>query len=208
MDDALFGPHAPFVGTTHFSHRVEKQARQRLENVCLVDDRDLLPSIVNRIVIRELRDAQAAGSCIHAGADRDSVLVITNRDVVLESDIHAFDVLSNRDKVDILVSPARHQGQSRPNIGIEVELLAQSDIRRTIAAADRRLEGPFQCQSCFPDTVEGRGRQGISRVFNAGHSGLAGIPFEGRTERVENANRRIHDFGANTVPFNQGCGNL
>ena len=75
-----------------------------------------------------LLNAVATGACVHARTDGDGMLVIPNRDIVLESDIHAFDVFPNRDKVDILVPATRHEGQRRANIGIKMKLLAQPHV--------------------------------------------------------------------------------
>ena len=66
-----------------------------------------LRPLLERVVERELDDLARSRAGVDAGRNRDRVRIVADRDVVLEGDIKAFEILSHQHDVDIVVSSAR-----------------------------------------------------------------------------------------------------
>src|SRR6185503_13797766 len=102
--------------------------------------------------------------------------IVAERDVMLEANIEAFEILADEDEIDILEAAARYDGAYRPNIGIKPEFLAQPHVDRAIAAADRRGQRAFQRKARAADAVERVLGQRIATLGERGHSGRFFFP--------------------------------
>ena len=93
----------------------QEHAGQRLQHVGLVHQGDLLAAKFYRMFKRIPNDPFGDPS---AGVDAvmrspTGMWVVADRDVVLERDIQAFEVLAHQDQVDILEPAARNQRAGR-----------------------------------------------------------------------------------------------
>ena len=129
IDDSLVHLDPAGVSLADLSRRLQKDTRQRLHDVGLVDDGHLLSAVFQRVVEGKLSNAAAAMSGVHAGTDRDGVRVVADGDEVLEADIQAFEVLPNEHEVDVFESASGNHRLRRPDVREELKLLAKAYVR-------------------------------------------------------------------------------
>ena len=108
--------------------RVEKQPREGLHDVGLVHDRDFLAAGRNRVVKSEFK--QAASTCpgIDAGRHGHGTRVTVDRNVVFVPDVQSFKVLAHHHQVNLVKASARDDGLGGAQVGVELELFAQSHV--------------------------------------------------------------------------------
>ena len=82
---------------------------------------------------------------------------------MLEARVEILGVLAHDDQIDVLEA-ARHAGQvlDRPQVGVEIERLAQPDVDAGEALADRRGHRPLQRDLVPLDRLEQRRRQRLA----------------------------------------------
>jgi hypothetical protein len=131
------------------------------------------------------------------------VRVVADRDVVLEADVQPLEVLAHQHQVDILVAPAGNEGARRPQVGIEVELLAQPHVGGAEAAADRGGERALEREARLADALQGRLGQWIAGFLEPRHSRRLPVVGEGSTDGFEHAERGVEDFGSDAVARNE-----
>ena len=112
------------------------------------------------------------------------------RDVVLDADVQPFGVLADQHEVEVLVAPAGNDRVRRAHVGVEVERLAQRDVDRAVAFADRRLERTLERELGALDRVERRVGNRIAVARDAGHAGDLRVPLDVGARRFEDAHRR------------------
>jgi len=120
---------------------------------------------------------------------------------VLDTGVQVFGVLTDDHKVDVLEPRADpFVGLARAHLGVEVERLPQANVDRAKAAADRRRDRPFDCDSGAPDRVEGLLRQWIAAEL-VHHIGprLLHVPVELDARRLEDAARRLAQLRTGAV---------
>ncbi len=121
--------------------------------------------------------------------------------LVLDPGVEVLGVLADDDQVDV-VEPAAHAGVALAgaDLAVKVELLAERDVDRAEAAADRRCDRPLQRCAGLTDRVEHFGRQRIAAVLlhHIG-AGLADVPLELDAGRLENAPRRFGELRPGAV---------
>jgi hypothetical protein len=104
------------------------------------DDSHFLAAIACCVFKRKFGNALAARSGIDPGADRDSVRVIVNWDVVLKADVEAFGIRSHQHKINGLVASSPNQGSGGPHdSGDESENFVWAELE---AARQRKRTGP------------------------------------------------------------------
>lgn len=98
-----------------------------------------------------LGDAQRGFFCDQLDGLHDSV-----DDLVFDARVFAFGVLADGDDVDVVVERfVALQASARPDVGVQVELLAQGQIQRAMALADGRHERALQADLVAVDRVDG-----------------------------------------------------
>ncbi len=125
---------------------LEKDAGERLHDVCLVHHRNLLARLADGVLEGVLQNTSAAGASVHTRTDGDRMGIAVDRDVVFETDIQALEVLAHHDQIDVVVASARDQRLGRPHIGVELELLPQTHVRRAETPADRGFQRTLERQ--------------------------------------------------------------
>ena len=109
--------------------------------------------------------------------------------------------------IDVLVTPARHHGLGRAQVGVQAELLPQADIHRSEPAADRRRQRALERQPGSADAVDqGRGQR-IAPFLDRCHAPWLTVPLERGAKGIEDADNGLRDLGADTVTRDQGCRN-
>ena len=134
----------------------QEEAVGELHDVRLVDGRDLAAAVAARVVEGELddparprdrdrldRDARVAVAQLAAVLlDPVDQLVGVRRALLeLDAGVEVLGVLADDDQVDVVEARAHASiGLARPHLRVEVERLAQADVDRAEAAADRRRD--------------------------------------------------------------------
>ncbi len=181
----------------------EKNSGQGLHDVGFVDDGDFLAAGGNGVLERELQQAAAALARIDAGGHGHCMRIVVDRDVDLMADIQALEILAHHHQVDVVESAAGNQRAGRTQIRIELELFPQTHIGGSIAAARGGFERTFEGEPSTPDTVQGLGRKGITRCFDALQARDLPFPLKWRTQRRQYTENGVHDFGADPVSGDQ-----
>jgi len=78
---------------------------------------------------RELEQTPAALARVDAGGHRHRMRVVVDADVVLVADVQTLEVLAHDHEVDVVEAAAWNQRARRTQVGVELELLAQSHVR-------------------------------------------------------------------------------
>ena len=125
--------------------------------------------------------------------------------LVLDARVQILRVLADDDDVDVLVAGA-HPGirLARAQARVQLELVAESDVDGAEAGPDRRRDRPLQRDAVLLDRVErlvGERRPGLLHHVDAG---LAHVPVELDSGRLEDASRRLGELGAGPVPGDEG----
>jgi hypothetical protein len=172
-----------------------------------VDDGDLPAAVLQGVFEGEAGDALAAFPRVHARGDRDGLVVVADRDVVLEGHVQPFQVFPDQHEVDVLVAAARDHRAGRADIGVQLEFLPQPDVDRAKAAADRGGERAFERQLGAPDAGQRVGRQRIAAGGDAGQAALLDVPGERAAKGGEDRHQGVDDLGADAVAGDEGRGN-
>ena len=194
------------------SHRPSAE----LHDVRLVHGRDLLPAVLPGVVERELEDAPCAGDRDRLDRDArvrvakraalrrdpaDQLLCIRRALLVLDARIEILGVLPDDDQVDVLEArPDAGVALARPHLRVHVELLAQGDVHRAEAAADRGRDRALERDSGLTDRLEHLGRQWIAAVLvHHVRARFANVPVEVDARRLEHAARGFGQLGPGAV---------
>ena len=200
---------------------VEEEPVRELHDVGLVHGRDLAAAVAARMVERELDDLARArlGERLDrdAGVPADAPVALAAEPVEqlvrvlrslleLDAGVEVLRVLADDDQVDARVAGAHARiALAGAHLRVEVERLAQADVDRAEAAADRRRDRPFERRSVLPDRLEHVLRKRVAVVL--GHhvgAGLLHVPVELDPRRLEDAAGRLGELGAGAVAGNQG----
>jgi hypothetical protein len=155
---------------------------------------------------RELEQPPAALAGVHAGGHGHGVGVVVDLNEVLVTDVQTLEILAHDHEIDIVEAAAGDEGTCRTQIRVQLEFLAQTHVRGAIAAAGRRLQGSFQCESRAADARDRDRRQRIARALDSLEACHLRVPFERRAERVENLERGVYDLGSDPIAGDQGGG--
>jgi hypothetical protein len=208
---------------------------RELHDVALVDDRDALPLVRDRVEDRGadealgpfLRDGLEADGgrlgeadlLVHRGPARlqelEDLLRVLGPALELDPGVDVFRVLPEDDHVDLL--GALHGGRDplepadRPEADVEVEELAQGDVQRADAAADRGREGPLDADEVLPeglDRLVGKPRPEVVVGLLARedlHPGDLPLAAVGLLDRgVQDAHGRAPDIRSRAVALDEG----
>ena len=121
--------------------------------------------------------------------------------LVLDAGVEVLGVLAHDHEVDVVEARADARvGLARAHLRVEVEALAQADVDRAEAAADRRRDRALERDPVAPDRVERLVGQRVAAVRRH-HvlARLADVPVELDAGRLEHAARRLGELGAGAV---------
>ena len=111
-------------------------------------------------------------------------------DGVLEAGVEVFGVLADDDQVDA-AEARRHRRQvpDRPQVGVEVERLAQADVDAGEALADRRRDRALQRDLVARDRIEQRLRQRRAVFLHRLGAGRERFPLRREARRLRGCAR-------------------
>jgi len=184
-----------------------EDAGERLHDVGLVHQRDLLAAGGDGVLERVLEDAPATGPRVDAGGHGHGVRIVVDRHIVLMADVQALEVLAHHHQIDLVEAAAGHHGERGAQVGVELEFFAQAHIAAAVAAAGRRLQRPLQRQARAANAGQRGLGQRIARRGDAFEAGDLAVPLKGRAQRVQRGQRGVDDLRADAIPRDQGGGN-
>ena len=119
---------------------------------------------------------------------------------MLEARVEILGVLAHDDEVHVL-EPARHAREvlHRPQVGVEVERLAQPDVHAGEPFADRRRDRPLQRDLVPLDRLEQLRRERLVEALERRDPGIVLLPFDRQRRRLEDSRDRFRDFRADAV---------
>jgi len=181
------------------ANRFQKQPVTELHDVGLVDGGDAPAVLAAGVRERELRDSRGGGC-------RDDLQALDDAwdDDVLESGVQILGVLAHDDEIDAGESRGdAGQVGDRPDIGKEVELLAQRDVDARKALADRSGARSLEGDRVTRDRVEQIARQRLSGLVERRDSGVLAVPGDAGAGGVEDRDHRGSHFGPDPVTGNE-----
>ena len=119
--------------------------------------------------------------------------------------VHALGVLADHDEVDLLVH-ARHARvqAARPDVRVQVEALAELEVRAPQAARDGRLDRPLQRHAARADRVEGLRRKRSAGPREGGAAHRLAVPLDRDAGGLDRATGGLDHLGADPVARDQG----
>jgi len=170
-----------------------------------VHDGHFLAAGCDGVLECKFQQAAAALTRVHARSHGDGMRVIVDLDVILMSDVQAFQILAHHHEIDFFEAPAGDQSTCRPQICIQLELLPQAHVGGSVTSPRRGFERTFESQARAPDALEGLGWERVACRFDSLQAGDLRIPCERRPERFECGKRCVDDFRADPIAGDQ-CG--
>jgi hypothetical protein len=123
---------------------------------------------------------------------------------VLEAAVEVLGVLADDDHVDTVVA-ALDPGQClhRPQVRVEVELLAKLDVHRAVAGTHGGLRRPLERNLVPPHRLEDTRRERRAFLADGARAGLLGLPLERQARGRKHANSGGGDLGPDAVSGDQ-----
>ena len=135
----------------------------------------------------------------------DHVLRVVGAGLVLDAGVQVLGVLAHDHEVDVVVARAHARVRlAGAQAGVEAELVAQRDVDRAEAGADRRRDRAFQRDLVRLDRRERLLRQRRAGLLHHVDARLAHVPVELDAGRLEHPAGRLGQLGAGAVARNQG----
>src|SRR5262249_61140820 len=88
--------------------------------------------------------------------------------------------------------------------GVELELVAERDVHRAKPGTDRRRDRTLEGDSVLFDRLERLPRERRARFLHHVDAGLADVPVQIDTRRLEHALRRLRELRPGPVSWNEG----
>ena len=169
----------------------QENAGERLHDVGLVHDRDLLAAGRDGMLERELQQTPAALAGVDAGGHGDRVRIVVDLDVVLVADVQAFEIFAHHHQVDVVEAAAGNQRASGTQIGVQLGIpraIAHSRIDSRRPRGSRAAPStPGGCGGCCRGSGAAADRP---RIFTPSRPASLPIPLKRRAERIEGGERR------------------
>ena len=199
VDDAVLELDVRVAGS-HRAADFQEEPVGALHDVGLVDRGHFLALLPASVVEGELRDALAAG----AGDDLDGFRRVLAHHV-LDPGIEVLGVLADDHQVDTFVARSHAgDGDCRPQVRVEVELLTQPHVHAAEARAHRGGDGAFDGHlRVFHGVDDGLGQRGAVLFHHVG-AGFHVDPFDLNARRCHGHLGRRHDLGADPVAGDTG----
>ena len=199
---------------------LEPEPVRELHDVRLVHGRHLAAAEPARVVERELddparafdgdrldRDPRVVGQLAAVVADPLGQLRrLCRADLVLDARVEILGRLADDHEVDVLVArPDSGIALARPHLSVQVEALAERDVDRAEAAADRGRDRALERDAARPDRVQDAFGQRIPTVLlHDVAARVLDVPVELDAGRLEDAARRLAQLRAGAVAGDQG----
>ena len=121
-------------------------------------------------------------------------------DLMFEPGVEILGVLADDDQVHV-GEAALHARKilHRPEIGVEVERLAQADVDAGEAFRDRGRDRALQCNLVAADRVEQRHRERLVEALERGDAGVVPLPLDIDRGRLEDADHSRRHLRADAV---------
>src|ERR1044072_4740847 len=178
---------------------VEKEAVGELHDVGLVGARHPLAPLAPRVLEGGARDA--GRSLLR---DYLQTLDDAGDDDVLKPRVEALGVLAHDDEVEFGVArPHVRQRAHGADVGIAVERLAQSNVDRREALADRRRDGAFERDLVALDGFEQVFGQRRAELFERLRARVFRLPLDVNARRLDDAYDRRRDLRPDAVARNE-----
>ena len=208
------------VAPGHFPCRREEKAVGELEDVVLGDGGDFPSSVLAGVLEGEAGDASRARladdlerqarvvpDAAHARRFGQFPDLLDRRVALLELDaaVEVLVVLADDDEVDVLVARADARvALGGAEAGVEVEHLAEGDVNGAEAAAAGCGDRPLDGDLVLADRVEDLFGEDGAVLLGGVEAGFAVVPVEVDACGLQDADRRIHDLGADAVAGDDG----
>ena len=197
----------------------EEEPVRVLHDVRLRDARDAAAPVGARVLEREAddplralgaerldRDARARGDLLRLPGveELDHRFGVGGPRLELDPRVQVLGVLADDDQVDGVVARAdalvRLAGS---HARIQPELVAERDVDRAEARADRRRDRPLDCNTIPLDRVQRRRRKRGSGGLHHVDAGLLDVPGERDAGRLQHPAGRLGELGARAVAGDQ-----
>ena len=200
VDDAIVELDPAVVLGGDRAAALEEEPVGQLHDVGLVDRRHSMAAVGDGVFEGEAGDPLGGGP----GDDLDALGGV-GPDHVLDARVEILGVLAHDDEVDVLVArvEADHR-PSGPEVGVQVERLAERDVDAPEAAADRGRDRPLERDPVAPDRLEDVLRERCPVLGDRRLARLDGLPLEVDAGRVEDARRRLRQLRTDAVAGDQG----
>ena len=152
-------------------------------------------------------DAGAGGDLLRLQAVqlRDHALRLGCACFVLDPGVEVLGVLADDHQVDVVVARAHAlEGLARTKAGVEAELVAERDVDRAETRADRGRDRPLQRDLVRLHRRERLVRQRRALLLHDVDAGVADVPVERDSRRLEHAARRLGQLRAGPVAGDEG----
>src|SRR5581483_784104 len=198
----------------------QEQSVGELHDVRLVHRGDLVALVRARVLEGELHDpARAELANVLDGdrrvlADLRVAFLLDDRaharelgspDVELDPGVEVLDVLADDHEVDVahrrLDALVRLR---RPEVRVQVELLAECDVHGAHARSELRRERSLETDLVPPQRVERGLRERVAEPLQRGDPDVVDVPFDLDTGCLDGTARRLDDLGARAITGDEG----
>mmetsp|Transcript_7904 Transcript_7904/g.15879 ORF Transcript_7904/g.15879 Transcript_7904/m.15879 type:complete len:369 (-) Transcript_7904:102-1208(-) len=178
-----------------------KKTIRLLHNICLVHSSDLLTSIGHSIL-----ECKLGHSVTRLFGNHLERLHNSRHHLMLQSRIFTLCILTNSHQIDIIIpSFIPGNGQTRPNICIQLQLLSQGQIQRSESLPDRCSHWPFQSNFISKHRIQilASNETVCARIDLLANMLL--LPFDRGLRCLEDLFHRFSNLRTNTITRKQGC---
>ena len=116
--------------------------------------RHLFAPLFYGIVEGKAANTPTALAGIDTGAHAHGVRIAVDGNEMLVAHVEAFIVLAHQHQINVVIAATGDDGLTRTQIGVELELLAQLHINRSVATADWRFQRTLEGQPGAANTVQ------------------------------------------------------
>ena len=157
------------------------------------------------IVLIEMPESSRIRRPVDPSMNRIRSVHLVGAHLELPPRVHALGVLADHDEVDLLVH-ARHARvqAARPDVRVQVEALAELEVRAPQAARDGRLDRPLQRHAARADRRRGSGRQRSAGPREGGAAHRLAVPLDRDAGGLDRAAGGLDHLGADPVARDQG----
>ena len=125
--------------------------------------------------------------------------------LVLDARVEVLGVLAHDDEIDVVVARADACVRlARPETRVELELVAERDVHRAEAGADRRRDRPLQRHAVRLHRGERLLGERCARLLHHVDARLADVPVEVDARRLEDASGRLGELRPGPVAGDEG----
>src|SRR5438477_7943881 len=139
--------------------------------------------------------------------DRLDLPLLGRVDVELDARVEVLDILADHDEVDVSArSGYAGIGLRGPQVGVQVELLAERHVHRAKAGAELGRERALERDAVAPHRLESLFRKRRAALGHRGHADIVNVPCDLHTGRFDGTACRLDDLRARAVTRDQRDG--